>query len=203
MLETALGDHFKQVKASIKDMALGIFVPIYFAGIGFNLDLIHHFDPGFFLLFLLFATVFKMLGTVLSARLVGESWLSSVNLGAAMNTRGGPGIVLATVAYGLVIISENLFTVLVMVAIITSLMAGYWFKFVLNKRWELLPDYSETEKCEVSVTSKGDEKGSIEAGEVRTRSGRQLAICKLFRTRCKPCSSMRNNLQIVLVKFSR
>ncbi len=144
-------------------MALGIFVPIYFAGIGFNLDLIDHFDPGFFLLFLLFATVFKMLGIVLSARLVGESWLSSVNLGAAMNTRGGPGIVLATLG----IISENLFTVLVMVAIITSLMAGYWFKFVLNKRWELLPDYSETEKCEVSVTSKGDEKGSIEAGEVR------------------------------------
>lgn len=165
VLEMASGKHFEQVKASIKDVALGFFVPIYFAVVGFNLDLIHHFDPGFFLLFLLFATAFKTLGTVLAARLVGESWLSSVNLGAAMNTRGGPGFVLATVAYGLGIISENLFTVLVMVAIVTSLMAGYWFKFVLNKQWELLPDHSEADKREVSPASEAE--GSIETGEVR------------------------------------
>src|SRR5207302_10684529 len=102
---------------------------------------------------LLFATLFKTLGTILAARLVGESWLSSVNLGAAMNTRGGPGIVLATVAYGLGIISEELFATLVMIAIITSLMAGYWFKFALNKRWELLPSYSDADDGEAIISS--------------------------------------------------
>jgi Kef-type K+ transport system membrane component KefB len=153
VLETTSDGRFEQVKTSIKEVALGVFVPIYFALVGLNLDLIHHFDLGFFLLFLLFATVFKMVGTILAARFVGESWLSSLNLGAAMNTRGGPGIVLATVAYSLGIISENMFTVMVMVAIITSLMAGYWFKFVLNKQWELLPSYSDVGESEEEIST--------------------------------------------------
>jgi len=151
VLETTSDGQFEQVKTSIKDVALGFFVPIYFALVGLKLDLLHHFDIGFFLLFLLFATLFKTLGTILAARLVGESWLSSVNLGAAMNTRGGPGIVLATVAYGLGIISEELFATLVMIAIITSLMAGYWFKFVLNKQWELLPSHADADDGEVII----------------------------------------------------
>jgi Kef-type K+ transport system membrane component KefB len=156
VLETISDGQFEKVKTSIKDVALGFFVPIYFALVGFKLDLIHHFDVGFFLLFLLFATVCKMVGTILAARLVGENWLSSLNLGAAMNTRGGPGIVLATLAYGLGIINENFFATLVMVAIITSLMAGYWFKFVLNKQWELLPSLAEADEREVVLPSVGE-----------------------------------------------
>ncbi|GHO59078.1 cation:proton antiporter [Ktedonobacter robiniae] len=148
VLEMVSNGRFEKIKASIKDVALGVFVPLYFALVGFKLDLVHHFDVGFFLLFLLFATFFKMLGTILAARLVGENWLSSLNVGAAMNTRGGPGIVLATVAYGLGIISESFFATLVMVAIITSLMAGYWFRLVLNKQWDLLPDLPEADDRE-------------------------------------------------------
>lgn len=149
VLEMVSDGRLEKVKTSIKDVALGFFVPLYFAMVGYQLDLLHHFDVGFFLLFLLFATVFKMLGTILAARFVGENWLSSLNLGAAMNTRGGPGIVLATLAYSLGIINENFFAVLVMIAIVTSLMAGYWFKFVLNKKWELLPALAKTEEREV------------------------------------------------------
>jgi Kef-type K+ transport system membrane component KefB len=156
VLETSSDGQFEQVKTSIKDVALGFFVPIYFALVGFQLDLLHHFNVGFFLLFLLFATLFKTLGTVLAARFVGENWLSSVNLGAAMNTRGGPGIVLATVAYGLGIINEELFATLVMLAIITSLMAGFWFKFVLNRQWDLLPLQADADNSEVNISSVGE-----------------------------------------------
>lgn len=156
VLEMVSNGRFEKVKSSIKDVALGVFVPIYFALVGFKLDLVHHFDVGFFLLFLLFATVFKTLGTILAARLVGENWLSSLNVGAAMNTRGGPGIVLATVAYGLGIISESFFATLVMVAIITSLMAGYWFRFVLNKQWELLPSLPEADDREEMLPAAGN-----------------------------------------------
>lgn len=155
VLEMVSNGRFEKVKASIKDVALGVFVPLYFALVGFKLDLVHHFDVGFFLLFLLFATFFKMLGTILAARLVGENWLSSLNVGAAMNTRGGPGIVLATVAYGLGIISESFFATLVMVAIITSLMAGYWFRLILNKQWELLPDLPEADDREEILPAVG------------------------------------------------
>ena len=83
-----------------------------------------------------------MLGTILAARLMRENWLSSFNLGMAMNARGGPGIVLATVAFDAGIISETFFSTLIMLAILTSLMAGYWFRYVLSRKWELLKGQS-------------------------------------------------------------
>jgi Kef-type K+ transport system membrane component KefB len=55
-----------------------------------------------------------------------------------MNARGGPGIVLATVAFDLGIINQTFFVTLVLMAIVTSLLAGYWFKFILSKGWPLL-----------------------------------------------------------------
>lgn len=126
------------VKQHISEIGLGFFIPIYFAMVGLKLDLIHHFDPLFFAGFLLFAVAIKTAGTVGAARLAGQDWLSSLNLGVAMNARGGPGIVLATVAYDLGIISEPFFSALVMLAIVTSLAAGYWLRFVLRRGWPLL-----------------------------------------------------------------
>jgi Kef-type K+ transport system membrane component KefB len=43
-----------------------------------------------------------------------------------MNARGGPGIVLASVAYGADIINQSFYAVLVLLAIVTSLLAGSW-----------------------------------------------------------------------------
>jgi len=63
--------------------------------------------------------------------------LTSLNFGFAMNARGGPGIVMASIAYEFSIINEAFFIVLILVAIITSLISGAWFKFVLNHGWQL------------------------------------------------------------------
>lgn len=125
-------------KESIKKVSMWVFVPLYFAIVGLKIDLVHHFDTLFFLEFLLFTSVVAILGTVLASRLIKLGWLPSFNLGLAMTTRGGPGIVLASVAYAAGIINETFFTTLVLIAIVTSLVAGYWFKFVLSKKWELL-----------------------------------------------------------------
>ena len=67
----------------------------------------------FFIFFLLFTTLFETVGTLLAAKLIKKDWLSSFNLAVAMNTRGGPGIVLATVAFGLGIINQTFFVTLV------------------------------------------------------------------------------------------
>jgi Kef-type K+ transport system membrane component KefB len=105
--------------------------------VGLKLDLIRHMDWGFFLGFLLFSAALETSGTMLGARWVKKDWLSCFNLGVAMNTRGGPGIVLATVAFETGIINETFFAGLVMIAIVTSLVAGYWFKRVISNGWRL------------------------------------------------------------------
>lgn len=131
-------DQFGKAKEHIKEIALAFFIPLYFAIVGLKLDLIYHFDLPFFLGFLLFTTTFATLGTLLALRLAKEDWLTSFNISVAMNARGGPGIVLATVAFDLGIISQTFFVTLVLIAIVTSLLAGYWFQFVISKGWPLL-----------------------------------------------------------------
>jgi len=131
-------ERFAKAKEHIKDMSLAFFVPIYFAIIGLRLDLIYHFDILFSLQFLLFATTFAVLGTLIALRLAKKDWLSSFNIAVAMNARGGPLIVLATVALELGIINQTFFVTLVLIALATSLLAGSWFKYVISKGWPLL-----------------------------------------------------------------
>ncbi|HVW35180.1 MAG TPA: cation:proton antiporter [Acidimicrobiia bacterium] len=126
------------VRTKVKAFALVFFTPIYFAIVGLKLDLVKSFDIKFFLGFFLFCTVVKTLATVVAGRLGTGDWLSTANLAAALNARGGPGIVLASVAFDAKIIDERFFVTLVLTAVVTSLFAGGWFRYVLSKGWPLL-----------------------------------------------------------------
>ena len=131
-------DQFAKAKEHIRDMSLAFFIPIYFAIIGLRLDLIYHFDILFSLRFFLFATTFAVLGTLIALRLAKEDWLSSFNIAVAMNARGGPLIVLATVALEFGIINQTFFVTMVLIALATSLLAGSWFRYVIAMGWPLL-----------------------------------------------------------------
>jgi K+:H+ antiporter len=133
-------EKFSKVKENIKEFSLSFFIPIYFAVVGLKLDLVHHFDIIFFLEFFLFTAFFETFGTLLASKIIKIDWPSSFNLAVAMNTRGGPGIVLATVAFDMGIINQTFFVTLIMNAILTSLLAGYWFKFLLTKNRPLLSE---------------------------------------------------------------
>lgn len=67
------------------------------------------------------------------ARWAGRAPTDSVNLAVAMNARGGPGIVLATLSYDAGIVNATLFTTLVLTAIVTSLMAGTWLESAIKR----------------------------------------------------------------------
>ncbi len=81
---------------AIKSFSLAFFIPMYFAMIGFVLDLVDGFSPVFFLGFLMAACMIKALSVYVGARAAGETNGSSWNLAVAMNARGGPGIVVAS-----------------------------------------------------------------------------------------------------------
>jgi Kef-type K+ transport system membrane component KefB len=121
-----------EARESIKRFSFAFFVPIYFALVGFQLDLIGGFDVWFFVGLLAFATVVKALSVYASARVAGETHAGGLNLAMAMNARGGPGIVLATVAFDAGIVSRSFFTSLVMLVIVTSLIAGAWLGRVVR-----------------------------------------------------------------------
>ncbi|MCU1310553.1 MAG: transporter, family [Candidatus Angelobacter sp.] len=144
------GDSLRDAFHTLGGMAFAIFIPIYFALVGSKLDLTKGFSFQMFMYFLAGACFVKLFSAGLGARLAGFPWRDSLNLSVALNARGGPGIVLASVAFEAGIVNRNFYTTLVLVALLTSQFAGAWLDFVLRKNWPLL---SSTESATFSHTS--------------------------------------------------
>ena len=115
-----------RAQATIQSFAFGFFIPVYFAVVGVRLDLIRHFDIAFFAIFLTYACLAKLISVYAGARFAGERPESAINLAVALNARGGPAIVLASVALDAHIIAESFYVDLVLLALVTSIMAGFW-----------------------------------------------------------------------------
>ena len=129
----------ERIEQGVSNISFSWFIPIYFATVGLQLDLVKHFNPLFFLGFLLFATLTQTVAVYVTSRLIKLDPLTSFNLGVAINDRGGPGIVLSSVAYASGIINQEFFAVLVMLALVTSWIPGTWLRFVVNKGLRLMP----------------------------------------------------------------
>ncbi len=129
---------FEGARQHVRSISLALFTPFYFAVVGLQLDLIHEFNPLFFVGFLAFAVATKSLGTLVSGYVGTRNWRSSMNLAIALNARGGPGIVLASVAFSAGIIGEAFFVTLVLVAIVTSAFTGYTLRYLISRRTPLL-----------------------------------------------------------------
>lgn len=123
--------HLAPVRQHIADIAIWFFVPIYFALVGQRLDLAHQFDGALTVLFIGASTAVKLASCTIAARTANIDWIRALDYGIAMNTRGGPGIVLASVAHVAGIIDDRMFTALVLASILTSLATGLWLRWRL------------------------------------------------------------------------
>jgi len=129
----------ERLEQGVSNISFSWFIPIYFATVGLQLDLVRHFNPLFFLAYFLFATLTQTLAVYITSRTIKQDRLTSFNLGVAINDRGGPGIVLSSVAYAAGIINQEFFAILVMLALITSWIPGTWLRIVVKKKWRLMP----------------------------------------------------------------
>lgn len=114
----------------IKTFSMNFFVPIYFALVGIQLDVIHNFSLARFLIFFLIAFGLEFIGTVGAMLFTKLKKKVIFSLGITMNARGGPGIVLATTAFAHNIINIEFFTVLILTTMLSSMIAGYWLRIV-------------------------------------------------------------------------
>jgi Kef-type K+ transport system membrane component KefB len=80
----------------------------------------------------------KVMSVSLAGRFAGLRGLDLINLVITTNARGGPRIVLASVAFDAGIISSKFYTTLVIAAVLTSQFAGAWLDYVMRKGWPLL-----------------------------------------------------------------
>jgi len=129
---------FADALDAIGKVSFAFFIPVYFALVGLKLDLIRGVSLGMIVAFVAGSCAVKILSVSLAGRLAGFRGLDLLNLAITTNARGGPGIVLASVALEAGIISAEFYTTLVLAAVLTSQAAGAWLDYVLGKGWPLL-----------------------------------------------------------------
>jgi Kef-type K+ transport system membrane component KefB/nucleotide-binding universal stress UspA family protein len=109
----------------LEDVTVVLFLPIFFAFAGLKTSIGLVAGPEMWAyagLCLLVAVAGKFGGSTVAARLTGLSWRESGALGILMNTRGLMELVILTIGLELGVISPALYTMLVMMALITTAM---------------------------------------------------------------------------------
>lgn len=121
-------DESKSKMDALGNFAFSFFIPIYFALVGIQLNVVNDFSFLKFAVFFVIAFGLEAVGTLSMLLFTNLTTASKINFAVTMNARGGPGIVLATVAYANGIISLEFFTVLILTTMLSSLIAGYWLR---------------------------------------------------------------------------
>ena len=100
-------------------------LPLFFAftGLRTNVGLVKGHEMWMYCgLIVLVATVGKLGGSMLASRISGMPWREAVSLGALMNTRGLMGLVILNIGLDIKVISPALFSMMVLMAVVTTFM---------------------------------------------------------------------------------
>lgn len=105
----------------VRDVSVGFLAPVFFVTAGFQASFgVFGSDLALLLSVLATATVGKILGTALFYLPSGHGWREGVAVGLGMNGRGAVEIILAGIALEAGLITPDIFSILVFVAIITT-----------------------------------------------------------------------------------
>jgi Kef-type K+ transport system membrane component KefB len=111
----------------IEDIALVVLLPLFFVftglrtQIGLLNDIYLWKITG---LIILVAITGKFVGSALASRIIGQNWRDSLTIGALMNTRGLMELVVLNIGYDLGILTPEVFSMMVIMALVTTFMTG-------------------------------------------------------------------------------
>jgi len=117
----------------VEDVAIIVLLPLFFVFTGLRTQIGLLNDPELWKitgLIILVAVVGKFFGSALAAKFVGQSWKDSLAIGALMNTRGLMELVVLNIGYDLGVLSTEIFTMMVIMALVTTFMTGPALDFI-------------------------------------------------------------------------
>jgi Kef-type K+ transport system membrane component KefB len=121
------GDFRHKLSLRVESFSSVLLLPLFFAftGLRTQVGLLHDATDWFICAgIILVATVGKLGGSAVAARLTGMGWNESLQLGALMNTRGLMELIALNIGYDLGILSPRIFAMLVIMALATTTMTG-------------------------------------------------------------------------------
>lgn len=111
----------------IEDVSLVLLLPLFFVftGLRTQIGLLNDFYiwkiTG---LIVLVAITGKFLGSAIASKITGQNWKDSLIIGALMNTRGLMELIVLNIGYELGILSPEVFSMMVIMALVTTVMTG-------------------------------------------------------------------------------
>lgn len=117
----------------IEDVSLVLLLPLFFVFTGLRTNIGVLLNPELWqtsLLIIGLAVSGKFIGTGLAAKISGQSWKDSLYVGALMNTRGLMELIVLNIGYDLGVLSTELFSIMVVMALFTTFMTGPSLRFI-------------------------------------------------------------------------
>ena len=122
----------EKMKDIVNQFVTNIFAPLFFISIGFKVNFLDHFNLQITVIILVLAFIGKIFGGYFGAKIGGLGNKESLAIGFGMNARGAMEIILATLALQANLIGEEVFVAIVIMAVITSIVAGPMMNWLLK-----------------------------------------------------------------------
>jgi Kef-type K+ transport systems, membrane components len=126
----------RHIEEQLRGLIVALFMPIFFGVAGLSIDLKVLSDPhllGLTLLLIGIASVGKLGGCYLGSRLARLSHPEALAVGFAMNARGSTEVILATIGLSMGVLNQQLFTVIVLMAVVTTVCMPPLLRWALER----------------------------------------------------------------------
>ena len=126
----------RHIDEQLRGMVIAFFMPVFFATAGLSADLTILKDPTLLLFtvgLIAIASVGKFGGAFAGGKLAGLTFRESLALGTGMNARGSTEVIVATIGLSMGALSQNLFTMVVTMAVITTMVMPPTLRWALSR----------------------------------------------------------------------
>jgi Kef-type K+ transport system membrane component KefB len=120
----------------LRQIAIAVLAPLFFVSLGLRVDFIANFNWLLVIVVIVIASAGKIAGATLGARLGGLPIRQAAAVGMAMNARGAVEMVLASIALEAKLIDTRMFVALVVMAVVTTAIAGPAMRVMLREPLE-------------------------------------------------------------------
>jgi nucleotide-binding universal stress UspA family protein len=124
----------RHIDLQLRGLIMGLFMPVFFGLAGLSADLTILKDPTLLALtfaLIAIASVGKFTGAFIGGAFGGMTRWESLALACGMNARGSTEVIVATIGLSMGVLTQNLFTMIVTMAVLTTLAMPPMLRWVL------------------------------------------------------------------------
>jgi len=126
----------RHIDEQLRGLIIAFFMPVFFATAGLSADLTILKDTNLLLLtcgLIAIASIGKFGGAFVGGKLAGLTFRESLALGTGMNARGSTEVIVATIGLSMGALSQNLFTMIVTMAVVTTMVMPPTLRWALSR----------------------------------------------------------------------